>query len=244
MRRTYYIMLLMLTVFAASCGKDESENPVNEGKSGELSTNTKCPDSNHPHMIDLGLPSGTLWACCNVGASKPEEYGSYYAWGETKTKSVYIWPTYSYWYDSDGDYQRDRNEFTNIGIDIAGTSYDAATANWGAPWRMPTLAQIQELLDNTTSKWTTQNGVYGRKFTGRNGGFVFLPTAGYRWNDYLDNEGSYGYYWSSSLGERDPVYPWENGLDYAYFLGFYSGDAYWACTDRCSGYSVRPVHKN
>lgn len=199
---------------------------------------TLCPDSNHPHMIDLGLPSGTLWACCNVGASKPEEYGGYYAWGETKTKSVYNWYTYSYWHDSDGDDYVDNNELTNIGSDIAGTSYDAATANWGAPWRMPTKAQIQELLDNTTSGWTTQNGVYGRKFTGSNGGTVFLPAAGHRWDEGLDGEGSGGLYWSSSLVESYPYC--------AYYLNFYSGGAgwYYGYYGLDDGHSVRPVRKN
>lgn len=187
---------------------------------------TSCPDGNHPHSIDLGLPSGTLWACCNVGASKPEEYGGYYAWGETKTKSVYDWSTYQYYNSNTG--------YVNIGSDIAGTSYDAATANWGAPWQMPTLAQIQELLNNTTSMWTIQNGVDGRIFTGRNGGTVFLPAAGYRRDESLDREVSYGCYWSSSL--------FDSLSDYAHALYFNSG--YVHGYYRRDGYTVRPVRKN
>ena len=133
------------------------------GKGGdtepEKKVYTSCPDGNHPHIIDLGLPSGTKWACCNVGASKPEDYGSYYAWGETKTKEVYNWDTNQYGYNNDdGDY----SHLVNIGSDIAGTEYDAATANWKAPWRMPTIDQCRELLDNCTSEWTTQNDVNGR----------------------------------------------------------------------------------
>lgn len=85
-----------------------------------------CPDDNHPHMIDLGLPSGTKWACCNVGATKPEEYGGYYTWGETEEKSVYDWSTCKYWTDSNGDGYADDYEFTNLGSDIAGTGYDVA----------------------------------------------------------------------------------------------------------------------
>ncbi len=96
------------------------------GAGGEISGNKTCPDGNHPHMIDLGLPSGTKWACCNVGASKPEDYGNYYAWGETQPKSVYDEDTYAYYQNG---------SYVNIGSDIAGTGYDAATANWGAPWR-------------------------------------------------------------------------------------------------------------
>lgn len=191
---------------------------------------TSCPDGNHPHIIDLGLPSGTKWACCNVGASKPEDYGSYYAWGETKTKEVYSWDTYQYgYYNYDGDY----SHLVNIGSDIAGTEYDAATANWKAPWRMPTAGQCRELLDNCTSKWTTQNDVNGRKFTGPNGGTIFLPAAGSRWDSDLNDAGSHGDYWSSTLYEGGP-----NG---AYELYFYSGGVGTYYYYRLYGHSVRPV---
>ena len=183
-----------------------------------------CPDSNHPHMIDLGLPSGTLWACCNVGASKPEEYGNYYAWGETQPKSVYDSDNYQLYNSNTG--------YVNCGSDIAGTSYDAATANWGAPWRMPSKAQINELLNNTTSTWTTENGVYGRKFTGSNGGTVFLPASGTRWNSGLDSAGSYGYCWSST--------PQSFSLN-AWGLYFTSGVANLGGDRRYFGQSVRPV---
>ena len=186
---------------------------------------TSCPDSNHPHMIDLGLPSGTLWACCNVGASVPEEYGNYYAWGETQPKSVYDY-TYQFYNSNTG--------IVNIGSDIAGTSYDAATANWGAPWRMPSVAQIKELLNNTTSIWTSENGENGWKFTGSNGGTLFFPAAGYRWISDLYDAGSNGYYWSSTLYESSP--------GNAYCLYFGSGYAGWNyyCR-RLDGLSVRPV---
>lgn len=191
---------------------------------------TTCPDNNHPHMIDLGLPSGTKWACCNVGASAPEDYGNYYAWGETQPKSVYNWDTYQYgYYNDDGDF----SHLVNIGSDIAGTRYDAATANWGTPWRMPSKSQCQELLYNTTYVWTTQNGVKGRKFTGPNGGTIFLPAAGNRWNDELDSTGSRGDYWSSTLDESSP------GL--AYGLYFSSNFETWYYYDRYGGQSVRPV---
>lgn len=188
---------------------------------------TSCPDHNHPHMIDLGLPSGTLWACCNVGASAPEEYGNYYAWGETWPKSVYDSDTYQFYNSNTG--------YVNIGSDIAGTSYDAATANWGAPWRMPSVEQIDELLKNTTSTWTTENGVYGRKFTGSNGGTLFFPAAGGRWSSGLSRAGSDGYYWSSTLSEDYSHSHW------AYYLYFHSGSAIWIDVIRYSGQSVRPV---
>ncbi len=140
--------------------------------------------------VDLGLPSGTLWATCNVGASSPEEYGDYFAWGETTPKDNYDWSTYIH---CDGSY----STCHDIGSDIAGTEYDAATANWGAPWRMPSFDQVKELLNNTTSEWTTLNGVYGRKFTGSNGGTIFLPAAGRRKQSNLIDIGNVGYSWAS-----------------------------------------------
>jgi hypothetical protein len=204
---------------------------------GEQTAYTTCPDANHPHMIDLGLPSGTKWACCNVGASTPEGYGNYYAWGETQPKSVYNEVTYSYFtgQDTDGDGWIEENfSVVNIGSDIAGTGYDAATVKWGAPWCMPSFTQIKEMLDNTTSTWTTRNGVNGRKFTGPNGGTIFLPAAGHRSGGELYDAGSFGYYWSSTLLEGDP-----SG---AYGLDFLFGGAYWDADGyRSPGRSVRPV---
>ena len=188
---------------------------------------TSCPDYNHPHAIDLGLPSGTLWACCNVGANSPEDYGNYYAWGEVQPKSVYNNDTYRYYDDSTGRYWL-------IGKDIAGTSYDAAQANWGSPWRMPSLTQIKELLNNTTSTWTTENGIYGRKFMGANGCTIFLPAAGFRGGSDLIYAGSYGYYLSSTLFEDYPNYA-------PRYLGFYSMNAYWGYLGPGGGLSVRPV---
>ena len=188
-----------------------------------------CPDDHHPHAIDLGLPSGTKWCCCNVGASKPEEYGGYYAWGETTTKSVYNWDTYAYgYYDSDGHYH-----YTNIGSDIAGTGYDAATVNMGTPWRMPSTAQQQELINNCSRQWTQVNGVSGILVTGRNCGQIFLPAAGYRWYVELYGAGGYGGYWFSSLS---PSYD-----DSAYGMGFNLFSWDWSYWGRDYGQSVRAV---
>lgn len=182
--------------------------------------------------VDLGLPSGTKWANMNVGAERPEDYGNYFAWGETKAKNVYDWFTYIH---CDGT----RETCHDIGTDIAGTQYDAATANWGDSWCMPTVEQFKELLDNTTSELVEQNGVYGCKFTGSNGGTIFLPAAGdCRDNVESYNAGDWGYYRSSTLDESKPYY--------AYFLFFYSGGAEWGGNffDRSLGHSVRPVRKN
>ena len=187
-----------------------------------------CPDNNHPHMIDLGLPSGTKWACCNVGADKPETYGGYYAWGETETKSNYSASTYQYY--KNGSYQY-------IGSDIAGTDYDVAHVKWGGSWVMPSKEQQDELRNNCTYNWTTENGVKGGKFTSKiNGNSIFLPAAGYRDGSDLIGVGSYGYYWSST---KYTLYVY-----YAYYLYIGSGNAGWSNNYRYRGQSVRPVLRN
>ena len=189
-----------------------------------------CPDGNHPHMIDLGLPSGTKWACCNVGANKPEEYGGYYAWGETETKSTYSWSTYIH---CDGT----RESCHDIGKDISGTKYDVAHVKWGGSWVMPTGDQQDELRNNCTYKWTTVNGVEGGRFTSKkNGKSIFLPAAGYRYGSGLSDAGSGGFYWSST---QNP-----SNTNNAYNLNFYSGDVDWSGDSRYNGQGVRPVVRN
>lgn len=192
-----------------------------------------CPDGNHPHMIDMGLPSGTKWACCNVGASTPEQAGGYYAWGETQTKSEYSFESYLYDYYTVGERVIDI-----LGTDIAGTVYDAATANWGAPWQMPTLDQINELINKTTSVWTSQNGVYGRQYTGSNGGTIFLPAAGVMmdWEMYEYSGLCFpeqGFYWSSTICDYDNSYSLHIRSDKTY--SGYGGYEF--------GNNVRPVCK-
>lgn len=158
----------------------------------------------HPY-IDLGLPSGTLWATYSIGAKKPEDYGDYFAWGEITTKETYNWNTYRY---CNGDYNTltkycSNAEFGDNGFTDALTSIeasdDAATANWGAGWRMPTRKEMYELYSNCTHEWTNQNGVGGLLFTGPNGNSIFLPAAGWRYGGVLNDASSYGRYWSSSL---------------------------------------------
>ena len=168
--------------------------------------------------VDLGL--SVKWATCNVGASKPEDYGNYYAWGETTTKS-------SYTRDNSKTYGKSMG-------DIAGnSSYDAATANWGGNWRLPTKAERRELKNKCAWTWTTHNGVKGYKVTGPNGNSIFLPAAGYRIGSSLRDAGSEGLYWSSS--------PYWINRYYAYFLHFYSGYLGMNRTARYFGRSVRPV---
>ena len=196
-------------------------------RDANLKSYKTCPDGNHPHLIDLGLPSGTKWACCNVGATKPEGDGDYYAWGETTTKSDYSWSTYKH---CDGS----SSSCHDLGSSICGTQYDVAHVKWGGPWQLPTLDQIKELLDKCNKGvWTTQNGVEGRKFTGPNGGSIFLPAAGYRLGADLYSRGTGGYCWS---GTQSASYSF-----LAYYLYFYSFLADWYYFDRCCGHSVRPV---
>jgi len=205
---------------------DKELRAVPSAEFPEISSFLTCPDDNHPHAIDLGLPSGTKWSCCNVGASVPEEYGGYYAWGETSETSVYNKDTYSYYNSSTG-------ECVNIGSDISGTQYDVARVRMGAPWRMPMHEQQMELIQNCTRQWTQQNGVNGILVTGSSGGRVFLPAGGYPGNYGLRYAGAYGYYWSGSL----TLY---NDYD-AYSLGFYSGYWDWYNYNRDGGHSVRAV---
>ena len=201
-----------------------------------------CPDDKHPHAIDLGLPSGTKWCCCNVGANTPDDRGGYYAWGETSEKSVYDDISYIFLngQDTDGDGRIDQNgSFIDIGLDdIAGTDYDVAHVRMGASWCMPSREQQNELRNYCTIKCFQQNGLNGIFVTGPNGGQIFLPTAGYYWKDYSNSVDSYGGYWSSSRIQTE--------LIYVFCLVFNSlGHGSWDWdSSRCSfGRSVRPVRK-
>lgn len=185
-----------------------------------------CPDHNHPHAIDLGLPSGTKWACCNVGASSPEGYGGYYAWGEMAGKNYYFDDNYAY-------YNRDLWEWVRLGSDISGTVYDVAHMLWDGSWVMPSRGCIGELLEYCTLEWTSVDGVNGMLVTGPSGGQIFLPAAGYRWGFDLRDAGSGCHCWAST---QDPDYS-----SCAYYLSFFS--CYWirGWDCRCFGRSVRAV---
>ena len=160
--------------------------------------------------VDLGLPSGLLWAECNVGADTPEAYGDHFAWGEVSPKQVYSWKTYAYGrsdghltkYCTDGDCGVVDNLTTLKPCD------DAATVILGKGARIPTASEWRELLDNCGREYTEQNGVYGRRFTGSNGKSLFLPAAGGRYGSDLYGAGSDGYYWSASLNEDHPYDAW------------------------------------
>ena len=198
------------------------------------------PPSSYHEYVDLGLPSGTLWATMNVGANSPEEYGDYFAWGETQPKSVYNWDTYKWGSDLDEltkyctNSYYGKNGFVDNKTELDPED-DAATANWGSEWRMPSWTQLQELYNNCTGEWTTRNGVNGCLFTSNiNGASVFLPAAGVRWTSELYYAGAGGSWWSRTLN----VYPYN-----AFNLIFYSGDVHWYDNGigRYYGRSVRAV---
>ena len=177
--------------------------------------------------VDLGL--SVKWASCNVGADSPEEYGDYFAWGETTIKSNYSLST-------SATCALSTSTLKSRGIiDANGNltaEYDAATANWGSAWRMPTLTEMNELINNCSWSWTTQNGVKGYKVTGPSGNSIFLPAAGYRYDTSLYVAGSHGCYWSASPNSSS---------NYAYNLYFYSGYYVWGSYGRLHGHTVRPV---
>lgn len=182
---------------------------------GEKSTEPAGSINGHDY-VDLGLPSGVKWATCNVGASSPSDYGDYFAWGETSTKSGYNSKT-------------EGKTMSDIG---GSSSYDAARANWGGSWRLPTLAELEELKERCTWTWTTENGHNGYRVQGPNGKSIFLPAAGGRYGTTLNFAGEIGYYWSPTPSEDSY---------YACGLYFNSGSRIVDWNYRYYGYSVRPV---
>ena len=211
--------------------------PTDASHTGWTKVGGDTPENGSHAYVDLGL--SVKWATCNVGAENPEDYGDYYAWGETETKSAYDWSTYK-WCNGSGDTLTKYCTSSNYGtvdnktqLDL---SDDVAHVKWGGSWRMPTHDELKELLNtsNSTWTWTTQGGKNGYKVTSKkNGNSIFLPAAGYRYGGSLNYAGSYGDYRSSSL---DTSYSYG-----AYYLGFGSGDVGWGDGGRCYGQSVRPV---
>ena len=187
----------------------------------EVVSFTTLAESAFTDYVDLGLPSGLKWATYNVGASTPEEYGNYYAWGEIVTKNIYT--------------EENSVTYGESMSDISGNvQYDAATANWGGDWRMPTEAEMHELVNECTWTWLLQNGTKGYKVTGPNGSSIFLPAAGYYQSWSLTNAGGGGYYWSSA--------PY--GSTNAYGLNFNSdGHRVYYDYRRYYGCPVRPVRE-
>jgi hypothetical protein len=205
-------------------------------------TGTWSDEQQQYEYVDLGLPSGTLWATCNVGASAPEDYGDYFAWGETAPKDNYEWSNYK-WCNGSSTTMTKYCTGSSCGADgftdgktELDPEDDAAYVNWGPQWRMPTHVQQTELCENCTWTWTTQNGVNGQLGIGPNGNSIFLPAAGGRWDGDLNSAGSHGYYWSRTLA---PGYSYSYG---AFYMGFSSYGVYWySIYYRYYGHTVRAV---
>ena len=207
-----------------------------------LLSQSQTPDPAEGDWVDLGLPSGTIWATRNVGANSPEDYGDYFSWGETEPKDYYHPDNYKWFVKGSGinylvtKYCTDSNSGYNGFVDNKtelDPEDDAAYVNWGPSWRMPTIEQQRELYENCSSVWTTFNGVYGRLFTGPNGNTIFLPAAGIRWDESLYFVGSDGGYWSRTLDSSNPRY--------AYGLAFGWGYVDWHNDGRDNGFTVRAV---
>ena len=191
--------------------------------------------------VDLGLPSGTIWATRNVGANSPEEYGDYFAWGETEPKDNYIWDTYK-WLESvvSGHwnfikYNTDANQGVVDDKTELDPEDDAAYVNWGSSWRMPSREQLDELMENCTWEWTQMNGVNGQLLTGPNGKTLFFPAAG---ESLVYSMGQYGYYWSRSIFFVPPYYYFTQNAS-----NIQLGSDYMEvnCSSRCIGATVRAV---
>ena len=245
------VLLLMLASFTA--GMEYQRGDVNQDGNVSISDVTclidylltgtwpdgpVTPPDNY-EWVDLGLPSGTLWATCNLGASAPEEYGDYFAWSEIVPKDEYTYENYKWWYfDENGNrYISKYNTNNNFGPVDNKTELepedDAASVYMGTSWRIPSLEQIVELVNVCAWQWTQRNGVNGHLVTGPNGNTMFLPAAGYRDGSSLEYVGTYGIYWSTSLYSYLP--------DRAYCL--YLDSQYWDSEDfgRYYGHVIRAV---
>ena len=273
MKKIIYLLISLSLVIFVSCSDDkenEQSGPGNvpENSSSVLSSSGK--ERGHSY-VDLGLPSGTLWATCNVGASKPQDYGNYYAWGEITTKEEYSWNTYKYGSglclmtkycdDSEGGEDSFTDNKTTLEL-----SDDAAYMNWGGKWRMPTIKQQSELRHECYWVWTENyNGsnvkgciIYKAKAPSDKGqqiykngtpsssyslsdAHIFLPAAGYRDDGDFYGIGSYGYYWSSSLFIFDSGCAFIDKVDSDFEYDYNNYDYYDDYNCRCSGCTIRPV---
>ncbi|OWP33158.1 hypothetical protein CBG55_02870 [Prevotella intermedia] len=187
-----------------------------------------------PTYVDLGL--SVKWGTCNIGAKNPEDFGNFYQWGDVVTKESYDWDTYKYGTD------RTNLEKYNVkdGKTVLDPEDDAAIVNLGEGWRMPTPAEIKELVDNCTWEWTTVNNVKGYKVTAKNGNSIFLPAAGMMFTKNPYYGGQYGYYLSNTLREGEESYVKMYAQGFSFQSDKYQTDDRIA---RNYGITVRPVHK-
>ena len=207
--------LLFAGLAVASCSKDENEPVKDEGVKVAYDS----------HAVDLGLPSGLKWSDQNLGANAPEEYGEYYAWGSIEPLSSF---------DSESYYAE--VDVKNIPANYSGNAnFDPVARNIGGEWRIPTYAEVRELQNNTTTEWTTVNGVKGLKLTGPNGKSIFIPAGGQKSGTNVTKAGFQGTLWS---GTQDSGYEGFGlgGVVNAAGFGGVGGYGY-------IGYNIRPVRK-
>ena len=183
------VLALVMSIFLTSCSQDEiREFDIPRG------------EEEHMHAVDLGL--SVKWACCNIGAEFPEEYGGYYAWGDPEEKDSCIWTRYKWHNDSTGEMTKYNGKDEKIVLD---PSDDIAQIMWGEDWRMPTQAEMHELMECCEWEWTSVNGVYGYKVTSKkNGNSIFLPAAGWKDDSAVNDQNNSGYYWLALPHPNDP----------------------------------------
>ena len=243
MKKIFYLVTLVaISLLFVQCEQNGKQNEL--GKSSGK--------HNGHEYVDLGLPSGLKWATCNIGASKPKEYGDYFAWGETKPKSYYDWSTYKY-ATTDGQLTKycTDGKYIDYGVidnkTILDPEDDAAHVNWGGEWRMPTYEEIDELINECEWSWDNPAIIYdatGFVVTGPNGNTMFLPATGCMIQDSLDciND-HYASYWSSSLYYFDPYNGDPTRAMYLYCFSKHVGrsEQKFLSLDRPVGMAIRPV---
>ncbi len=236
MRKVFFAFMALAAIALTGC-KDKDEPEMG-------GANIDCSLPANVEAVDLGLPSGIKWANMNVGATKPEEYGAYFAWGETSPKTTYDWSTYKW---CNGSYNTQTKYCTSSSYGVVDNKTtldpedDAAAVNWGGNWRMPTKAEQVELANTNNCTWEWKTNYNGTNVNGylvtskKNSNSIFLPASGCRDGSSLINVGLYGYSWSSSL--------YENYSLNACCLYFYSYFVGWSNYNRYYGHTVRPVYE-
>ena len=222
MKQLFYSALFLLTFLMVSC---------------DLLKELDIPHTNGHKYVDLGLPSGTLWATMNVGATSVEDSGDYFAWGETSPKEEYSWSSYQWCKGYDNTITKYCTNAESGTVDNKTTlelTDDAARKNWGGDWRMPTATEVSELLTYCTKEIVEKKGVKGYKLTGLNRNTIFFPFSGFIEGTELVNGDKSGYVWSSSLETAE-------SNKYAYELDYDDGTIMIFYSSRIYGQTVRPV---